>query len=122
MVQNIKATNMELTPAISAYVEDKLSYLVKYFDSKDDSASVNVEVGKTTDHHKQGDVFLAEINLEVSGNNYYVKVEKDDLYAAIDVAKDKMVEELRRARSRKNSLIRRGGRAIKGMLLGWNKK
>ncbi|MEI6494643.1 MAG: ribosome-associated translation inhibitor RaiA, partial [bacterium] len=115
MVQNIKATNMELTPAISAYVEDKLTYLIKYLNSHESSAVANVEVGKTTDHHKHGEVYLAEINLEVTGENYYVRVEKDDLYAAIDVAKDKLVEELRRAHARKNSLVRRGGRAIKGM-------
>jgi ribosomal subunit interface protein len=122
MVKNIKATNIELTPAISSYVEDKLTYLTKYLASQADSAVADIEIGKTTGHHKNGEVYLAEINLEVAGESYYVRVEKDDLYAAIDVMKDKMVEELRRAHSRKNSLLRRGGRAIKNMLLGWNKK
>ena len=70
MKTNVKATQMELTSAISDYLSKRLSALDKFVDPTDDSAMCYVEVGKVSHHHKSGDVFRAEINLHLGGKSF----------------------------------------------------
>lgn len=88
---NIKATKMELTPAIEAVVKEKVEGLNKYFDN---IIEADVEVGITTSHHHKGDIFRAEINLTVPKTVLRAEAETDDLYKAINEAKDKLKNEL----------------------------
>ncbi|MBF8280439.1 MAG: Ribosomal subunit interface protein [Candidatus Magasanikbacteria bacterium] len=82
----IKATGIELTPTISAYVEDKLGKLAKLITSMDpDTVLVHVEVGKTTDHHKKGKIFRAEVRMRLPGCTIYTEESAEELYAAIDL-------------------------------------
>lgn len=114
---NTKATNISFTPSISEYIEKKMGMLEKFFKSGED-VLVNVEVGKSTMHHKSGDIFRAEVHVTTDGQEYYVVSEKDDLYAAIDEVKDQAVRELTSRRKKTMRLLRRGGAKIKDMLRG----
>lgn len=114
---NIKTTIIELTPALRGYVEDKLEHLGQIV-SFDSGAMVDVEVGKTTQHHKAGEFFRAEMNLMFMGESFRVEVEEEDLYAAIDVAKDGLEEEVKKYMKRRNTLIRKGGRLFKNIIRG----
>ena len=113
---NIKTTNISLTPAIKDYFEKKLMAIDKLVDFSRDNVYVQAELGKTTHHHRQGDVFRAEINLRVSGYNYRAVAEKDDLYAAIDVVKDELSREVKNGKQKRISLVRRGAQKIKNLL------
>ena len=113
---NIKATNITTTPAISEYIDKKVNMLEKFLANQD--VLVNVEVGKTTRHHKSGDVFRAEIQIIADGKDYYAVSETDDLYAAIDKVKDEIVHELTSKRKKALHLLRRGGAKIKNLLKG----
>lgn len=112
---NIKATNTSLTPAITDYLNNKLAYLKKYFRGNEAEALIDVEVGKTSQHHKQGDVFRAEINVSWKGELFRSVAIKDDLYAAIDAAKDEVASEIKKKLKKQNSLIRRGARKLKNL-------
>lgn len=90
-IVEIVGSNIELTDAIKQYVEDKLQAVAKLTE-KFEPCNLQADVGRTTKHHKKGDVFRAEFNLEIPGAKLRSEVVKDDLYAAIDVA----VKELRR--------------------------
>ena len=114
---NIKATNISLTPAISEYVEKRISTLEKFY-KEDEEIVINVEVGKTTEHHKSGDIFRAEIHIRSRGNEYYASAETEDLYASIDQVKDNIVRELTSTRKRAMRLIRKSGAKIKNLLRG----
>ena len=114
---NTKATGITLTPSISDYVEKKVLMLEKFLNSADEIL-VNVEVGKTTKHHKSGDVFRAEIQIMANGDTYYAEIEKDDLYAAIDEVKDQMVRELTSSKKKSMSFVRRSGAKLKDLLKG----
>lgn len=120
MKTNIKATGIELTPAISAYVEEKLSHVERFLDQSDESLLARVEIGKTTQHHKHGDVFRAEIKLHTSGQDYYAVANENDLYAAVDKLKDGIIAEVKSRRDKQSTLLRRGGRRIKNMLRSIN--
>lgn len=116
---NIKATNLELTQAISDYLEKRISTLDKFVNKNDESAMADVEVGKSTKHHQSGDIFRAEINLHVAGKNLRAVSEKDNLYAAIDEAKDEMAREITSHKAKQRTLLRRGGAKIKDFLRGF---
>lgn len=118
---NIKATNLELTSAISDYLRKRVDALDKFVDKNDESAMADVEVGKSTKHHQSGDIFRAEINLHVSGKNLRAVAEKDNLYAAIDQAKDEMVREITSHKAKQRTLLRRGGAKIKDFIRGFYK-
>jgi putative sigma-54 modulation protein len=113
---NTKATGISLTPSISEYIEKKLNVLEKFF--REEDVLANVEVGRTTRHHKSGDIFRAEIHIIAGGQNYYSVAEEDDLYAAIDEVKDEIVHEMTSKRKKAARLLRRGGAQIKNLLKG----
>jgi putative sigma-54 modulation protein len=115
---NILAKNMELTPAIRDYVEKKVGSFDRFISASDESVICDVEVGKTTRHHKQGEYFRAEINLHIAGKNLYTVSEKDDLYAAIDEVKDEMIRSITTYNNKKTTLFRKGAWKIKNMLKG----
>ncbi len=117
---NIKATGIELTPAITTYTEEKLSSLERFLDQNDESQLARVEIGKTTAHHKHGEVFRAEIKLHTAGQDYYAEAHESDLYAAVDKLKDEITAEVKSRRDRQSTLLRRGGRRIKNMLRSIN--
>jgi putative sigma-54 modulation protein len=121
---DIKATNLELTDAIRSYVYDKFSALDKLIDASDTSASAQVEVGKTTEHHQSGDIFRTEINLHVAGANFRAVEKTGDLYASVDIVKDKIVRELRRHKEKQSSSQRKGARVFKKFMtrFRFNKK
>lgn len=115
---NIKATAIELTPAITDYVHNKLSTLEKYITNED--AVAQVEVGKTTEHHKSGEIYKAEVHINGAGLDLYAMTEGHDLYAAIDMVKDEIVRNATELKSKRESLSRRGGRMVKDMMKGLN--
>ena len=117
MNTNIKATNIELTDAISDYVNKRLSGIEKFV-KEEDEMKAYVEVGKTTNHHKQGDVFKAEFNIEISGAKFYSVSEQEDLYAAIDEAKEDITRQITKDKDRKQTLFKRGSASVKKMIKG----
>src|SRR5882672_728838 len=94
MQVNITARHLKLTPAISEYVQKKLEKAKRYFDHLI-WAQVVLDVSKTR--------HMAEIIIHASGRTFTAKEESADLYAAIDLASDKIDEQLRRYKERKRS-------------------
>ena len=117
MTTNIKATNIELTDAITSYVNKKLESIQKFVDVNND-VSIYVEVGKTTNHHKQGDYFKAEFDVSIDGEKFFTSSEKNDLYKAIDDAKEELIHRIKNNKKRKNTLFKRGSMSVKKMLKG----
>lgn len=113
----IKATNTTLTPAITSYVENKLSKgVLGKFSGHSKILDVSVDIGKTTEHHNNGEIFRAEINVQVKGKILRAVSDKEDLYSAIDDVHDEIVEVLKEAKEKKDALWKRGARSIKKML------
>ncbi len=116
MTISIKATNMELTEALKDYAEKRLSSIGKY----GALATVEAEIGKSTNHHRNGDIFIANVNVTTSlGKLYRAETEKADLYEAIDVVRDELVRELKSAKGKEHSLFKRGAQRVKNILKGF---
>ncbi len=115
----IKATHISLTPEIEGYIHKKLETLERLIPEDDTTALLSIEVGKTTEHHKTGDVFRAEFNLSPKGKTFYAFAEEADLYTALDRVKDELMHELRTRKDKDLTMFRRGGQKIKQMLRGF---
>jgi putative sigma-54 modulation protein len=119
---NEKGTNMKISLEIKDYLYKKLAHIDKFLDPNDQSILCDVELGKTTNHHKGGEVFKAEINLHIAGKNLRAVSEMEDLFAAIDVAKDEMIRELQLNKEKRVSSVKRGGAKIKNIIKGVSDK
>ena len=115
---NIKATGMELTPAISSYAHKKISLIEKYIDKGHVDTVAQVEVGRNTRHHKAGNVFRAEVHITGGGLDLYAVSEMEDLYAAIDIVRDEIVQNALQLKGKRETLTRRGAEMMKNMMKG----
>ncbi len=116
----IRSKNFDLTPAIEEYVNKKTLSLEKFFGHKD-NVLCEVEIGKTTGHHKSGDIFRTEINMVIPGEGQvYAVANEFDLYASIDIVKDEAEREILTRKNRKETLFRRGASKIKSLIKSIN--
>ena len=83
-------------------------------------AVAQVEVGRSTQHHKTGEVFKAEVHITGAGIDLYAVSEHSDLYAAIDLVKDDIARSVVQLKGKRETLTRRGAKAIKNMMKGFN--
>ncbi|MBI3632112.1 MAG: ribosome-associated translation inhibitor RaiA [Candidatus Vogelbacteria bacterium] len=111
---NIKATNITLPGSIREYLEKKIKSIEKLVKDNDvDLIKVDVELGRLTNHHRSGDIFRAEVNLQIGQNLLRAVCEESELSAAIDIVKDEIVKEIKRLKDRLRTKIIGGARKIK---------
>lgn len=94
----IKATGLELTPPIKEFIEEKVGSVQKFLQRFDDNNQVlaEVEIGRPSTHHSKGEVYFAEININLPGNILRAKTENSDIRAAINDAKEVLKREIDR--------------------------
>jgi ribosomal subunit interface protein len=110
----IKATNIEHTNAIDAYLTKRMAELERILDANEKSQIARLDVGKTSMHHKEGkEVFYAEVTFHVKKKDFRAVAKSGDLYAAIDKMKDMLVREVLRHHAQMRILEKRGAREIK---------
>jgi len=112
----IKGTNLELHNDLKEYVNEKIGGLKKFVENENiDSGSViaRVELAKTTRHHQHGDIYKAEVNLQLPGKMLRSVEESDDIYKSIDNVKDELREMINSYKDEKITRTRRGARIIK---------
>jgi len=97
MIINISAKGMELTPAIKDYAEKKMASLEKFYDK---IISMDIRVGKNTNHHNKGEIFFAEAKMEVPGTDLFAEKTEADLYKAIDKVRDYLELELKKRKDK----------------------
>lgn len=121
---NIKTKNIELTNAMRKYVMDKIGELEKYIQSVEspvesgqrDPVIVDVEIGRTSQHHRKGsNIYRAEINASLPGEKYVLRTHSEqwDLYVAIDKAKEEMQERMKKYRAKRTQKFKRVERVWK---------
>lgn len=110
----IKGTNLELNQAITDYIEKKISGLQSYFKGIDTTIiNVRVEIEKTTDHHRKGNIFRAEVNFEMPGKLLRAESSKEDIFMAITNVKDKLRKEISIYKTKALTNYKKGARTLK---------
>jgi len=120
----LKSTSLSITPAIEQAAEKVFSSIENYVDPNDTSAIAEIEVSRTTHHHRSGEIFRAEINFHHRHGDIRAESEKEDLYVALSAIKDEILESLRIRKSKRVHFVKRSGLALKQMLRGfpWKKR
>lgn len=122
---NIKTSNLDLTPAITVYIEDKINGLEKFIsgqalkewdDHNQAAVEADVEIARTTDHHRHGDIFRAEVNLKVPGRVLRAEAQQWDIRVAIDQVKDELQVELKKYKNKQETQFRKGALFLKKMM------
>ncbi len=114
--QNItfKHTNSNTDNRIDALVAQKLSSLEKYIGDESD-VKCEVEFEKIS-NQKSGKVCRTEVNIWVAGTLYRADALGDTFEASVDLVKDELDQEMKKAHKKRNSMLRKGGRMIKEMM------
>jgi putative sigma-54 modulation protein len=109
----IKSKNFEITSSVENYLQKKIDSLKKFFgDFNEELIKAEIEVGRSTRHHKTGDVFRAEINLSIGGQLFRAESERDDIFVAIDEVRDDLEREIQKFKTKKETVFIRGARSI----------
>jgi len=100
---DIKAINLELTPAIREYIETKigsLDHFLKRFET-DNEIKVFVEISRTSKHHKSGAIFCAEASFSIGKKLLRAEHLDWDIRVAIDEVKDRLQQEIKKYKEKK---------------------
>jgi len=112
----IKGVNLEVTPSLRKYVNDKLVRTVEKFLSRDphkDAATLDLELVHETRHHKKGMVWKAIANLQRPQKNLWQEAGAEDIHTAIDDLEEILKRELTKYKDRLRSQALRGARQAK---------
>ena len=101
-----------LTPEIKAFAESKIAKLEKFV-GDDTTALTEVELSTTAGGQRTGDVYRAEINMQFTGGFARAEASRETLHAALDEAIEEIKRELRRTKSKRRDLMRRGAAQVK---------
>jgi putative sigma-54 modulation protein len=109
----IKGTNIELTPELREYIMEKFGALERYFqDSDPDTVVADVEIGKPSQHHRKGDVYLCEINVRVGGTLLRAEELRSSIHEAVDLVRDEIERQARRLKSKRRAQFLRRARKV----------
>lgn len=101
---DIRTKDIELTEPLREYVDTKIGSLERYLKRFDESLlRAAVELKRTTKHHKTGDIFYAEVNLEIPGTMLRATHKDEDIRISIDKVKDVLQREIRKYKDKLDS-------------------
>ncbi len=106
----LHAKNLELTPSIETFVNQKIGTIAKLFKSDDELVEARVEIGRPSKHHQKGLVYYAEINLKIGSKLLRAVVEHADLRTAIDFARDEIERQVKKFKSKIRDASRQPGK------------
>lgn len=120
---HITTKNIELGEEIAKYIKEKIGELDKFINYPGEEqkeikggrspVEVWVEIGRTTFHHRKGDVYRAEVQLHLSGKSLRAESESEDLKASITDVKDELQKELKKYKGKAEALNKRRRRFMK---------
>ena len=110
----IKATNMDMSPSVSEYIEEKIGGLGKLLGKFDPNlVEAKVEVGKIKQGQRRGEIFKAEVNLNTGGKLLRAEETGESIHAAIDLVKDELRRKIRQYTNKVETKRIRGARSWK---------
>ena len=109
----IKSHTMELTGAIREYAMQKMNTLA----IKDkDNLQLQIELGRSENHHQRGDHYYCKVHTVIGSRSVHIECVKDDMYKAIDAARDKVDEEMSQRKDKFITRARNLSRKVKGLI------
>lgn len=100
MKVTIKGKKIKLTPATKEYAQLKMNMLEKYL-GKVQVLNCDLELSRENGVQKSGEIYRAEVNLELPGQLLRVEKTEKDILKAIDKVKDHMVISIKKYKEKK---------------------
>ncbi|MDD4662171.1 MAG: ribosome-associated translation inhibitor RaiA [Candidatus Pacebacteria bacterium] len=91
---SIKTKNITLNSPLKVFIQEKIGSLEKFLPEK--NLLAEVEISKTTKHHNKGDVFRAELQIELPQKLLRAESTMEDLRVAIVDVKDKFQVQIKK--------------------------
>ena len=115
MKVSLKGTNIALLESTREYVDRKIVRMVEKLLIREGGAvALDIEVGKTTKHHRAGKIFRAEANLSVGRTLLRAEALGETLNEAIDLAEDELKQEIKKFKEKRRTMLLKDARKIKG--------
>jgi len=112
-----KSTNINITEAVRDHLYSKMSTIERFIDG---NTKVEVELEKTTNHHKSGDIYRVGVNIWNKGKLNRVEKTSADIYSSIDLAQADLFNVLSSKKDKSMTLFKRGAQKIKNVFKrGW---
>lgn len=95
---NVHYLNLDSTPSLDTYIEKKVSSLAKLIFALDpeDTAELQLELGRTTRHHHKGEVYKVTARLKLPRKVVRADHRHENVRAALDLVKDTLHTSLER--------------------------
>lgn len=97
---DIKATKLELSPEVKNYIQKKIDMLERYL-GKIQVLNCHVEIGLAVGGQKSGQIYRAEVNLDLPGKLLRVERTATDIFKAIDKTKEHLVDQVKKYKEKK---------------------
>jgi len=97
---NIKGTKIKLTPQIKEYVQAKMDMLEKYL-GRVQVLHCDVEISREKVTQNSGEIYRAEVNLELPGEMLRVEKTEEDIVKAVEKVKDHLVRSIKKYKEKK---------------------
>lgn len=113
---NIRQKNIEVTPALREYIEEKIIRTAEKFlqeQAGTDLPFLDIVVERTTMHHRKGDVYCVEANLSIGNRIFHAQSQDSEVRSACDIVEEELEREMYGHKNRIASLFRRGARIFK---------
>lgn len=112
----IRTIGHDLTDETSSYLHGRIEALQRFVDPFDETALCEVEIGRAIGGQKEGEIWRAEFQIVRGGERLRSEAIASTINAAIDAAKDEMLQQLRKSKGKHFALARRAGAKIKSWL------
>lgn len=117
----IKGTKYEPTPEVIRHTTKQVSRLQKFFRHASGEVRAYMELERAVGSMQKGDVWRAELNVDVGGERYRAESTKVKLDHAVTTVVHDVERELARAKKKDHDFVRKGGAAVKSFLRGFRK-
>jgi len=112
----IRQKNLEVTPALRKFIEDKLELPLRRHLRKMKSAArpvLNLELSRDAKHRK-GMVYYAEANLSLGKRLLRAETYEENPRVALEKIKEELIREINKFKDKKRTINKKASRIAKG--------
>lgn len=113
---SLRQKNIEITPPLAEYIDRTLIKRIEKLlteSAEKELPILDIEIARTTEHHKKGNVFRASASLSLGSARLYCSADHENTRAACDVLEKELEQEIKKFKGKRAALDKRRARSIK---------
>ena len=110
----IKSKDIKISDELNSYIEKRIGKLEKFLENVDpELLEATVEFEKIIGGQRQWEIYEAHVNLQWPGKFFRSEVRGENFFSMVDDAKEELEIEIRKYKTKKETLFIRGARSFK---------